>query len=1159
MKSTALRTVFVAVLFSLLSSQGSGQSAVALATRKANLNSIALSSQQRDNSNREAARQWAASKGIAVRRVLPNGRVLELQRLAPGTGPLFYLTNNIDAADTVSTDELWPGGSLGLNLDGSGMTVGEWDGGAVLAEHPDLFPRVTQVDGATSVSNHSTHVAGTLIASGAVQRPEARGMAYGADLAAYDWNNDTAEMATAAANGLLVSNHSYGVAAGWINIGGAPPDNWWWIGGAANNDLEDSNFGYYDETSRYWDEIALNAPYYLIVKAAGNDRWDTGPAPGEAYTIIDQAGTPLATSTLARPADCSPAGYDCLSTSSVAKNILTVGAVDDITGGYQPLAGPSSVVMTGFSSWGPTDDGRIKPDLVANGWLLVSTYGQDPYYAPALGTSMAAPNVTGSLLLLQEHYQDIYGTGNFMRAATLKALAIHTADEAGTADGPDYRHGWGLLNTRNAAQLITAHSIGAPQQQIIEASLTDGATDAIPITVNEAGSVVTATLVWTDPPGTPAPAGLDPVDLMLVNDLDLRITDGTSTFLPWILDPSAPADPATKGDNARDNVEQVVIKGAPAGNYSVNIKHEGTSLVDGSQPYSVILTIGPPPAVSQGYLIDEDFAGGLPAGWSVDTIKGRDWDIYTPASGDPELGNLTGGAGNFAMIRNHVGGTFANTITSLTSRLLDMSGVQSASLAFRSCVSLDYLETFNVDISSDGGASWNNVWQRYGSLCIPSVETMDLSNQLAGQAAARIRFRFDSGNLKAGFYWQVDDVQLEIFGSGSGPQPPPVVNPPGQATNPTPDNGGLDVAVDTSLAWAEDQLADSHDVYMGTSAVLDSGDFQGNHTVNAFSPATMAGDTTYYWRVDEVNADGITTGITWSFTTEESSVVTPALSLANLIGSATPASRGRWHATVQVLIKDQDGQAVESALVEGIWSQGASGGASCTTGSDGKCALQKSNLKSRVQSVVLTVNGVSKSGYPTAAAGGSVTVYQTDTNLLPIAVNDNYNTGINQTLTGNVLSNDTPGDGSTLVIGNSEPTSGVLSISADGAFSYTPATDYAGNDTFTYDISDSDSETSQALVTITVAAAEPPPPASEPTLTLTGYKRKGIQHVDLSWTNLNGASVDISRSITAPANWTTPNSGSHTDNVGAKGGGQTYEYRVCETGSTTCAVSSVTF
>jgi hypothetical protein len=580
--------------------------------------------------------------------------------------------------------------------------------------------------------------------------------------------------------------------------------------------------------------------------------------------------------------------------------------------------------------------------------------------------------------------------------------------------------------------------------------------------------------------------------------------------------------------------------------------------VGGSQPYSVIVSIGPPPAVSQGYLIDEDFSGGLPAGWSVDTVRGRSWGVFTPALGDPELGNLTGGAGDFAMIRNYVDGSYSNTITSLTTSLLDMSGVQSASLAFRSCISLDYLENFNVDVSDDGGASWHNVWQRYGSLCIPSVETMDLTNELAGQAAARIRFRFDSGNLGAGFYWQVDDAQLEVFGTGSG-SPPPVVHPPGQATNPLPENGSLEVAIDATLAWAADPLADSHDLYLGTSAVLNSGDSQGNHAASTFSPGTMAGATTYYWRVDEVNADGITTGITWSYTTEATSVSTPLLALASLTGSATPASKGRWKAVAQVQIKDQGGQAVESALVEGIWSEGASGGASCTTASDGKCVLQKNNLRSRVPSVVFTVNGISKPGYPSEAGGDSVTIYQTDTNQLPVAMNDTYSVGVNQVLTGNVLSNDTPGDGSTLVISNSLPGNGVLSVSADGAFSYTPTADYVGNDTFTYDISDSDNETSQALVTIIVAGEEPPPPTSEPTLSATGYKRKGIQHVDLSWTNLGGTEVEVTRSITSPATWSVPNSGNYTDNLGLKGGGQTYEYRVCESGSSICAVARVTF
>lgn len=120
----------------------------------------------------------------------------------------------------------------------------------------------------------------------------------------------------------------------------------------------------------------------------------------------------------------------------VAKNILTVGAVNDVNGGYLPLQGPASVQMTGFSSYGPTDDGRIKPDLVANGWLLLSTWGEPNYFAVIAGTSMAAPSVAGSLLLVQEHYEDMHGSDDFMRAATLKALAIHSADETGAADGP---------------------------------------------------------------------------------------------------------------------------------------------------------------------------------------------------------------------------------------------------------------------------------------------------------------------------------------------------------------------------------------------------------------------------------------------------------------------------------------------------------------------------------------------------------------------------------------------------------------------------------------------------------------------------------------------------------------------------------------------------
>jgi hypothetical protein len=855
-------------------SKAAAQSEVALATRTAKLQALSEKLKKRDKIDQQQVQEWARRTGIPLRRELPNGKVLQLQRFVPGARPVFYVTYNVDAADTVSTNEVWPGGSAGLSLDGSGMTVGEWDAGAILADHPDLYGRVTQVDGTTAISDHSTHVAGTLIGAGVALLPEARGMAYAGHLNAYDWNADTTEMAVAAANGLLLSNHSYGIAAGWLHTGGAPPNRWWWFGGSAAS--EDSNFGYYDPESQLWDEIAANAPYYLIVKAAGNDHWDYGPNPGEAYTIVDQGGTPLTTSTSPRPADCAPAGYDCLPTASVAKNILTVGAVDDVPGGYSTLAGPSQVQMTGFSGWGPTDDGRIKPDVVGNGWLLMSTYGHDPYYAAALGTSMAAPNVTGSLLLLQQHYQDIHGS--FMRAATLKALAIHTADEAGAADGPDYEYGWGLLNTRSAARVITED--GGTAHQVIEGTLANGGTNTVPINVSEPDAIVKATLVWMDPPGTPVAPTLDPPDSMLVNDLDLRICEGAcepvlcgdpapTDHLPWRLNPASPADAATTGVNSRDNVEQAVVYDSAAGSYSLEICHKGNLLNNEAQGYSLIISVAPPAPTSSGLLINEDFSGGLPTGWSVQTSKGASWVIKTPVPAHPRYANLTGSTGNYAMVDNQ----YQDTLTSLRTPTLDLSSTTAAILRFNSYLSYDTLETINVDVSTNGGASWSTVWTQQGFSNTPQLHTLDLTGTITGQASVMLRFRFQSSILQYdGDFWQLDNVQLEVF--GGTPPPTPGVDLPGQADNPDPANGSSGAGINAVLSWAAGPLADSHDIYLGTSSTL-AGAGKVSQSGTTFDPGTLSYDTTYYWRVDEVNGDGTTPGIIWSFTTAAEPSVDP--------------------------------------------------------------------------------------------------------------------------------------------------------------------------------------------------------------------------------------------------------------------------------------------
>lgn len=922
MKTKILLNLGVVIAILCLSCAAVAQSNVALVTRKAELQELSAKLYQRDQADRQRAQAYARRVGIPLRRELPNGKVLELQRFDSGGRPVFYVTNNLDAADTVSTDEVRPGGSAGLDLDGAGMTVGEWDGGAIY-DHTDFIGRLTQVDGATEVSGHSTHVAGTLIGAGDGLEPRSKGMAYAAHLDAYDWNSDTAEMATAAAGGLLVSNHSYGIAAGWLYIGDVAPNTWWWIGGAADSDVEDPNFGYYDSESQLWDQIALDAPYYLIIKGAGNDRTDTGPAPGEEYTVIDQNGNPLSVSTLPRNADCAPAGYDCLPTNSVAKNILTVGAVDDVSGGYSPLSGPSQILMSPFSSWGPTDDGRIKPDVVGNGVFLISAWHESPFYAAAAGTSMAAPNVSGSLLLLQEHYENIHGPGNYMRSATLKALAIHTADEAGAADGPDYAFGWGMLNTKNAAKVITED--GA-DHQIIEASLAPGSVDSVQINVTRENSFITATVVWLDQPGAVVTATLDPQDLMLVNDLDLRIKMGPDTYMPWVLNPAVPAAAATRGDNFRDNVEQVEISAAGAGTYTIEVSHKGALFNNESQDYALIISVKTSLPAVTGLIIDEDFSGGLPAGWSIDTPRGIPWSIKTPVPGDSRRDNLTGAAGQFAMVDN---GWAFDTVTSLQTPVFDLSANDAAVLRFNSAYIYDTFESLNVDVSTNGGTGWFNVWKYQGFSLYPLRYVLDISSAVAGQSSVMLRFRFDSEGWLSGDFWQVDDVQLEVYGGGPVPG-----DPPGQASGPNPADGASGLGIETVLSWTAGTDTDSHDVYFGISATPA---FQGNQAGSFYNPGTLADSTTYYWRINEVNADGTTTGAVWSFTTV--AAVGSAFRIAglNVISEKVKGPRNRGVATV--LVTDAGGAPVGGADVSGTFSGDWVGTQSGTTDINGQLVV----------------------------------------------------------------------------------------------------------------------------------------------------------------------------------------------------------------------------
>ncbi len=516
----------------------------------------------------------ARVQGWPIRGKLETGEEFSLQRLAPNGMPVYYHTENLMSAHSISTDQVWPGGESQLFMDGEGMIVGEWDGGGTMLNHQEFWGRVMQVDNTTDLSDHATHVAGTMIAAG--NNEQAHGMANAAVLHANDWEYDSGEMAAQAADGLILSNHSYGTRGGW-HWNSFEDDKWVWWGDTEVDPMEDYHFGFYDQQTQDWDNIAFLNPHYLIVISAGNDRND-GASGGTEHWYWNPSIQDWDLSTDPRNPD---GPWDCISYHKIGKNVLTVGAVNDVNNGY---GDPSDVVISSFSSVGPVDDGRIKPDIVANGVGLTSSISTATNaYDSYSGTSMAAPSVTGSLVLIQQMYKMINDTT--LLAATLKALAIHSADEAGEADGPDYRFGWGLLNTAKAIDLIQRNGNG---YLIDERSLENN--DSIEVEIVSDGTwPLKATIVWTDLPGTPPIPGVDPQDIMLVNDLDLRVIHETGTvYFPWKLDRNSPGEPAVTGDNVVDNVEQVFIANPEPGLYTVKVTHKGS--INSNQAFGLVLS-----------------------------------------------------------------------------------------------------------------------------------------------------------------------------------------------------------------------------------------------------------------------------------------------------------------------------------------------------------------------------------------------------------------------------------------------------------------------------------------------------------------------------------------------------------------------------------------
>jgi len=480
----------------------------------------------------------AEQLGIPVR-VKGAGNNISILHDFRGDEPLYRTTMNANAA--ISTGANLIRQTAPYNLDGSGIKVGVWDGGSVHNTHQEFSTnRVVKRNSSAANDDHATHVAGTIGATGI--QASAKGMAPLAAIDSYDWNSDYAEMTAAGAASatdssarIPISNHSYGYNA------------------------SASDMGRYENECRTTDSLAASLPFYLAFWAAGNEQG-----------ILNSLG-----------------GYQSITFNGLAKNIMTVGAGNDaVSSGIRDV---SKGTLASFSSMGPSDDGRIKPDVVANGVSLYSpTSSGTNTYSTYSGTSMASPNAAGSAALLQQLYKTNF-SGQLMRASMLKALIIHTANDIGRP-GPDYQYGWGYMNAKTAADVILAHKSNPGAPKLIENSINASNKVRTNTFLWDGSSPISATLSWTDPAGA-AQTATDSRTPNLVNDLDLKITapDGTTSYLPYVMPyvgiwtASSMAANAVTGTNKVDNVERVDIPiPAQAGTYTVTVGTYGTNALTGA-------------------------------------------------------------------------------------------------------------------------------------------------------------------------------------------------------------------------------------------------------------------------------------------------------------------------------------------------------------------------------------------------------------------------------------------------------------------------------------------------------------------------------------------------------------------------------------------------
>lgn len=575
----------------------------------------------------------------------------------------LHSASNVPASNESAGDIINADVANARGYDGSTVIVGVSDtgigDGTTTGAHPDIpssrvvavynWPGVTDTcfqsitnDGAVDVdSGHGTHTSGSIL-SGGEPGGQGRGVAPAARLvfqATENWAtisnfcqmfggwpangyfltglpNDLKTMYQQAYSaGARVHSNSWGAAvAGDYTVDSVNTDSFVWtnrdmvITFSAGNEGVDANAdGVVDNDSMGAPATSKNV---ITVGASENVRPDNWPCDlSLTYTSYD----------IYQP------GQTCSSMGGTQQNWLgTAGQRWGFTAEplYSDVTAGNSQQMAPFSSRGPTDDGRIKPDVVAPGTWILSAFSsmyQEGYGDPVNpqngayqwdgwgtpynseykymgGTSMSNPIAAGGATVVKDYYSKAKGIN--ASAALVKATLINTAvdladeNNDGANDNdfpiPNMHEGWGLINLDAATDGTVAYV-----DEAATGLSTGGVTN---FTVTPTGGPLKVTLVWTDYPST------DTATVNLVNDLNLTVTSGATTYRGNVFS-GGWSTTGGAADN-RNNVENVYLQSPGAGPYTVTVT--AFNVPNGPQKFALVVDGGtistPPPPTSTGFL-----------------------------------------------------------------------------------------------------------------------------------------------------------------------------------------------------------------------------------------------------------------------------------------------------------------------------------------------------------------------------------------------------------------------------------------------------------------------------------------------------------------------------------------------------------------------------